>query len=133
MKEAPPVLLFDGVCNLCHASVRFVLDRDPAGTFRFASLQSDAARRLLAPHGRAPTLDGVVLIEDGRVYTESTAALRVARRLHGGWKLLYALVVMPRFVRDAAYRLVARHRYRLFGRQDACRLPRPGEAQRFLE
>ncbi|HEX2190955.1 MAG TPA: thiol-disulfide oxidoreductase DCC family protein [Longimicrobiaceae bacterium] len=130
----PSVVLFDGVCNLCNASVQFILRRDPAGRFRFASLQSDAGRELLLRHGLDPDdLFSVVLVEGGRAYTRSDAALRVARGLGGGWRLLAALHVVPRPVRDGVYGLVAARRYRWFGKRDACMLPTPDLRERFLE
>jgi len=130
----PPVLLFDGVCNFCHASVRFVIARDPRGAFRFASLQSAAGKAILERHRIPPgDVSSVVLVERGRVYRRSTAALRVARRLRAPWPLLYALVVVPRFLRDAAYAFLARHRYRWFGRKESCPLPDPGLRDRFLD
>jgi predicted DCC family thiol-disulfide oxidoreductase YuxK len=130
----PAIVLFDGVCNLCNASVRFVLDRDPAGRFRFASLQSEAGRRLLEAH-RLPTdeLSTVVVVADGRAYTRSDAALRIARGLGGGWPALGALRLVPRPLRDAAYGVVARNRYRWFGRKEECMLPTPEQRSRFLE
>lgn len=135
MAEAPhPTLLFDGVCNLCSGSVQFILKRDKAGRFRFASLQSDAGRRLMTGHGLDPAaLSSVVLIEDGRAYQESTAALRIARHLPGAWKLLRVFTIIPRPLRDAAYRLIARNRYRWFGKTEACWLPTPELRARFLE
>lgn len=125
-------VLFDGVCNLCNGSVLFVIDRDPERYFRFAPLQGDDARRLLAEQGVAPELSSVVLVEGGRVYTRSTAALRIARRLRGPWRLLAAFVVVPRPVRDLVYDWVARNRYRWFGREEACRMPTPELRERFL-
>ena len=135
MAEAThPTLLFDGVCNLCNGSVQFILKRDKSGRFRFASLQSDAGRRLMTGHGLDPdALSSVVLIEDGRAYQESTAALRIARHLPGAWKLLRIFTVIPRPLRDAAYRLIARNRYRWFGKTEACWLPTPELRARFLE
>jgi predicted DCC family thiol-disulfide oxidoreductase YuxK len=129
------VVLFDGVCTLCNGAVNFVIDRDPAGYFQFAALQSDAGAGLLRAHGREPEPgppDSLLLLEDGRVYERSEAALRIARRLSGAWKLLYALRVVPRPLRDAVYRWVARHRYAWFGQRAVCRLPTPEEASRFL-
>ena len=127
------VVLFDGVCNLCNASVLFVIDRDPGAHFAFAPLQSPEASRLLADRGyEAATLSSVLLVEGGRVYQRSTAALRVARRLRGAWPLLSALAVVPRPIRDAVYDWIARNRYRWFGRQDGCRLPTPALAARFV-
>lgn len=134
MTSDPAIVLFDGVCNLCNASVRFILRRDPHGRFRFAALQSDSGRRLLAEHGLpADALSTVVVVADGRVYTRSDAALRIARGLAGGWPALGALRVVPRFLRDAAYRAVAASRYRVFGRRDECMLPTPELRARFLE
>jgi predicted DCC family thiol-disulfide oxidoreductase YuxK len=128
-----PVLLFDGVCNLCAGSVQFVVERDPAGRFRFAPLQSDVARDLLAGHDVDPgELDTVVLLEDGETYTKSDAALRVARGLQGPISLLWHGRFVPRPVRDAVYDVVAAVRYDLFGRKDRCMVPSPELRERFL-
>ena len=130
---AHPVLLFDGVCNLCNAAVNFVIDRDPEAHFRFASLQSEAAAQLLAPHGLSTDdLDSVVLVADGQAYRRSRAVLETLRRLGGPWSWLYALVVLPRPVRDWLYEQVAVRRYRLFGKRDVCRVPTPDLQARFL-
>ncbi|CAN5908482.1 thiol-disulfide oxidoreductase DCC family protein [soil metagenome] len=127
------VLLFDGVCNLCNGAVLFVIDRDPEGYFRFAPLQSDFAQRLLDHHGCGEAdLSSMVLLEEGRCYTRSTAALRIARRLPGLWPLLFAFIVVPRPVRDAVYDWIARNRYRWFGRTESCRIPTPALSGRFL-
>src|SRR4029453_1445664 len=97
----PPIVLFDGVCNLCNGSVQFLLKRDPEGRLRFASLQSDAGRSLMAKDRLAgDSLSSVLLIEDGRVWQESSAALRIARRLPGAWKLLRVFAAVPRPLRD---------------------------------
>lgn len=127
------IVLFDGVCNFCNSSVNFIIERDRAGYFKFAPLQSEIGEKLLAENGvdRVET-DSVVLIEDGKVYTHSTAALRVARRLDGAWRWLSYLTFVPRVVRDAAYKLFARYRYRLFGKKDECMLPSPEIRARFL-
>jgi predicted DCC family thiol-disulfide oxidoreductase YuxK len=131
--SANPVILFDGVCNLCNGSVDFVIRRDAAAVFRFASLQSEAGRALLRKHGLPDDdLDTMVLVDEAGVHTRSTAALRIVRRLRAPWPLLYACIVLPRPLRDAAYRLVARNRYRWFGRRETCRLPSPSEQGRFL-
>jgi predicted DCC family thiol-disulfide oxidoreductase YuxK len=130
-----PVVLFDGHCNLCNGAVRFVLEHDAAGTFRFAALQSEAGARLLRGRGQVPASadpESVVLVEGPEVHWRSDAALRIARRLDGAWPLAYGLVVVPRFIRDAIYRAVARRRYRWFGRTEVCRLSEPGHAGRFL-
>jgi predicted DCC family thiol-disulfide oxidoreductase YuxK len=128
------VILFDGVCNLCNGFVQFVIARDPAGRFRFGPLQSAAAQRLIATsqigeHGP----DSVVLVEDGRVWTRSTAALRVVRHLHRPWPIAYGFIVVPRPLRDWVYDTVARNRYRWFGRRDVCMVPTPDLRKRFLD
>ena len=129
----PPLVLFDGVCNLCNGSVQLLLKHDPEGRFRFAALQSDAGRSLLAKHGlAADILSSVVLIEGGRVWRESSAALRIARHLPGAWKLLWAFTAVPRPLRDAVYRWIARNRYRWFGKTETCWLPTPELKARFL-
>ena len=124
------IVLFDGVCNLCNGFVRFVLRRDPRGRFRFASLQSDAARRLLGPDGPRET---IVLVEAGKTYVKSAAALRIAGGLRFPWPLVAVFTAIPRPVRDRLYDWVARHRYRWFGKRDACMLPTPQTRGRFLE
>lgn len=127
------IVLFDGVCNLCNGAVRFIVRRDPRGRFRFAPLNSPAAReRLAAASGDAPLPDSVVLIEEGRVYTRSAAALRIARGLRWPWPLAYALIVVPRPLRDLAYDAIARRRYRWFGKAEQCMLPTPELQNRFL-
>lgn len=131
----PPVLLFDGVCNLCNAAVRFVIDNDRTGRIMFASLQSDVARALVEPSGSAGPGDPgtFVFVEDGHRYERSTAALKVARHLRGMWPMLGVLEVVPVSLRDAVYDFVAARRYRWFGRADACRVPTPEEAIRFMD
>ena len=133
MADAHPVLLFDGVCNLCHGVVRFVLGHDRAARFRFAPLQSEVGRALLARFGLdADALDAVVLIDETGAHLRSDAALRVARRLGPPWSWLGPLAMIPRPLRDAVYDFIARHRYRWFGKKDACPLPRPEWRERFL-
>jgi predicted DCC family thiol-disulfide oxidoreductase YuxK len=128
------VILFDGVCNLCDGAVQFIITRDPAAHFHFATLQSEAAARLIASTGvREPLPDSMVLVEDGRVWTRSAAALRVARRLRFPWSAAYAMMVIPRPLRDWVYNLVARNRYGWFGRREACMVPTPALRARFLE
>jgi predicted DCC family thiol-disulfide oxidoreductase YuxK len=129
-----PVILFDGVCNLCNGFVQFVIARDSAARFRFASLQSNAASKLLDRH-RVTTLlpDSIVLVEDDRVFTRSSAALRIAGGLGFPWSLAYAGIAVPKPLRDALYDLVARHRYRWFGKRDVCMIPTPELRARFLD
>ena len=127
-------MLFDGVCNLCHGTVQFVIAHDSAARFRFAPLQSDAAQRLLRERAAVgPLPDSVALIEGGRLYTRSTAALRIARGLRFPWPLLYGLIIVPRPLRDVIYDLIARYRYKWFGRRDSCMMPSAKVQGRFLE
>lgn len=128
------IILFDGVCNLCNASVNFVIDRDPDHRFKFASLQSDFGSKKLKAEGKDPSeLSSIVFIEGDHLYHKSTAALKVARQLSGGWPLLYVFIIIPRFLRDMIYDLIAKNRYRWFGRQDACRMPSPDVQTRFID
>lgn len=134
--DAHPAVLFDGVCKLCDAAVLFLIDRDPRAILRFASLQSDAARKLLERVGGTVETDApksILLVESGRVYERSTAALRIARHLQGAWKLLSLLLVVPAPVRDLVYRWIASNRYRWFGRTQTCRVPTPQIRARFLD
>ena len=132
--EAHPVLLFDGVCNLCNAAVQQVIDRDPEARFRFASLQSEAGRRLLARAGAPKSMpDSVVLIDQNGVHTRSDAAIRTAGKLGLPWSLLSIARLVPRPLRDLVYDGIARNRYRWFGRQTVCRMPTPDLRARFLD
>ena len=128
-----PVLLFDGVCNLCNGSVQWVLRHDARAQFRFAALQSDTGQALLRRFGLdSAQLDTVVLVDGDRIFLRSDAPLEVARRLGGGWALLYIFKVLPRPLRNAVYDWVARHRYRWFGREESCMLPRLEWKGRFV-
>lgn len=128
------IILFDGVCNLCNGAVDFILDHDPEGHFAFASLQSDAGQEVLATYGLSShNFDSLVLVQEGKVYKKSRAALRIAGKLKGGWKYLQALRVLPSFLGDGIYNFIARNRYRFFGRRESCRLPGPEIRSRFLE
>jgi predicted DCC family thiol-disulfide oxidoreductase YuxK len=129
-----PIVLFDGVCKFCNASVNFILDRDRAGRVRFATLQSAAGQAYLQRFG-LPTdrFGSLVLVEGGRCWQRSTAALRIARHLDGLWPAAAFLLAVPPFLRDAAYDLLARNRYRWFGQLDNCRVPTPEVRQRFLD
>lgn len=131
--EPTALILFDGVCNVCNASVNFVMQRDPAGRFRFAALQSEVGQEILRKMGRKTTeFDSVILLENSRVYEKSDAALRIARHLRG-WRWAWMFRFVPKFLRSAAYDLIARNRYRWFGKRDVCRVPTLEERGRFLE
>jgi predicted DCC family thiol-disulfide oxidoreductase YuxK len=137
--SASPILLYDGLCGFCNGAVQFALKRDRRGVLRFAPLQGDYARGLMARHPALANIDSLILVEPGtatggeRVYIRSAGALRTARYLDGAWPLTRALVVVPRPVRDWAYDLFARWRYRLFGRYDACPIPTPEQRARFID
>lgn len=127
------VVLFDGVCNFCNGTVNFIIERDKAGYFKFAPLQSEIGEELSAKHhiDKAET-DSVIVIEDDEAYTHSDAAMRIARRLDGFWSWAYAFRIIPRPIRDFAYKLFAKYRYKLFGRRDECMMPTPEIRSRFL-
>jgi predicted DCC family thiol-disulfide oxidoreductase YuxK len=127
-----PIIFFDGVCNFCNMSVQFIIKRDRKGLFRFASLQSSVAERLLMNFPQAAGLNSIVLIDRGRIFTESTAVLRICKDLDGLWKGFYVLILFPKPLRDAFYRWFAKHRYRLFGKQSACMIPDKNIRDRFL-
>jgi predicted DCC family thiol-disulfide oxidoreductase YuxK len=140
MAAANPIVLYDGVCGLCNRSVQFLLKHDKAGRFRFASLQSDFAEKVLGRHGLDPKdLDTVHVVEnyeqpDERVLQRSDAVLRAGRELGGFWSVCASVArVVPRALRDVVYRLIATNRYRMFGKYDACMLPDPNHRSRFLD
>jgi predicted DCC family thiol-disulfide oxidoreductase YuxK len=135
-----PVLLYDGVCGLCNRLVQFTLRHDHRGTFRFASLQGLTAGRILQRQGQSPAdLDTFYVVTDfdqpgEHLRARSDAALFVLRELGGGWRTLATIGgVLPRFLRDAAYNLVARSRYRVFGKFEVCPLPDPNDRHKFLD
>jgi predicted DCC family thiol-disulfide oxidoreductase YuxK len=131
--DAPPVLVFDGVCLLCSRWVRFVLKHDHDAHYRFAAMQSERGRALLSAHGLDPDdPNSLLLLRDGHAWTDSDAIVRVLTGFGGAWRAAVLLRAIPRFVRDPAYRWLARNRYRWFGRTDTCWLPAPEHAARFL-
>ncbi len=133
-QSEPIVLLIDGHCNMCQGLAKFVVGRDKRAVFRFASLQSELGRRLLKEGGMPEdALETFVMVDNGKYYTKSTAALRIGRKLGWPWSVAYPAIVVPRFVRDRVYRFVARRRYRWFGRSESCLLPTPEMRSRFLE
>lgn len=128
------VILFDGVCNLCNFFVQFVIKRDRRNVFKFASLQSDFGKKILNESGLADAnSDSVILYSEGKTYTESKAALKILKKLSGGWKLIYVFIILPKSIRDAVYRFIARNRYKWFGKKDSCMLPTPELKNKFIE
>ena len=128
-----PVILFDGVCNYCNSVCNFIIARDPEKHFRFAHLQSDAGRELLQHYGFAPDmLDSVVLIRNGKAYVKTDATIQLAPCLSGIARFGGLLRFVPRFIRDIGYDIVARNRYKWWGKQDACIVPTADIRDRFL-
>lgn len=128
------IIFFDGFCNLCSSAVQFTIQRDKKNNFLFASLQSDFAAKTLAPFNLEQKSGGsIVLLADGKVYQRSTAALKVAKQLSGLWPLLYGFIIVPRFIRDAVYNYIAKNRYKWYGKQDSCWLPKPALKNKFID
>jgi predicted DCC family thiol-disulfide oxidoreductase YuxK len=127
------IILFDGVCNLCSWFVIFIIKRDKNSRFKFALLQSEAAKKILEPFGLpAGDLKTLVLVENGKAYLRSKAVLRIAGRLDGAWKISAILSFFPSFLSDAVYNLVSRYRYRIFGKKNDCMVPTPEIESRFI-
>lgn len=127
------IILFDGVCNLCNGSVQFIIKRDKKAVFKFASLQSDIGQSILKEYKiPAGDLFSIILVENNKAYSRSTAALHIARRLDGAWKILYIGILFPKFLRDRIYDWVAKNRYRWFGKKEECMIPSPAMRERFL-
>lgn len=128
-----PLILFDGICNLCTHSVQFVIQRDAKQQFRFASIQSDLGQKVLQQYGLSTTkINTVVLLNNNQIYTHSTAALHIAQHLGGLWQLASLALWVPAPLRDMVYTFVAQNRYRWFGKQESCWLPTPELKNRFL-
>lgn len=129
----PRIILFDGVCNLCNRSVQFIIKRDKEGRFRFASLQSATGQEILQEFNLPQNdFNSFILYEQGKVYTRSDAALRVSSQLKG-WKWTSMFRILPKFLRDAVYNLIARKRYKWFGKREECMVPTPELKSRFLD
>lgn len=129
-----PLLLFDGVCNLCNGAVQWVIRHDPAGRIHFAALQSDTGQRVLERAGLSrEELSTVVLYYQNQLYTRSDAALKVLQLLGGAWSILYVFRLIPRSLRDTVYDWIAGNRYRWFGKRESCMIPTPELKSRFLD
>jgi len=132
MQNQQAIILFDGVCNFCNSSVNFVIKRDRKAYFSFAPLQSKMAEKLFEKQiSELP--DSVVLIENGSIFYKSTAALLIAKKLDGLWPIFYVLIIIPRSIRDWIYSLIAKNRYKIFGKKESCMIPDPALKARFLE
>ena len=129
-----PVILFDGVCNLCSSSVQYIIKHDPGKIFRFASLQSTFGQNILsAYHLPVSNYNSFILVNNNDIYTRSTAALLVAKELKGFIKLLYVCIIIPKFIRDAVYNIIAKNRYNWFGKKNECWIPTPELKSLFID
>jgi predicted DCC family thiol-disulfide oxidoreductase YuxK len=136
MPEQPtqhPVILFDGECNLCNGAVQLVIRHDKKHTFRFAALQSPFGQTLKQTHNIPPSLDSFLLLDNKELHSQSTAALRVAKRLNGIWPVLYVFIIIPPFIRNGVYNFIARNRYKWFGKRDHCMIPTPELKSLFID
>ena len=128
------IILFDGVCNLCNGAINFIIKHDPKGIFKFASLQGETGKQLLAQHNIDPQeTDSIVLIDNDQVSVKSSAALRIAKNLNQGYPLLFGFMIIPTFIRNGVYDCIAANRYKWFGKKESCMLPTPELRSRFLD
>jgi predicted DCC family thiol-disulfide oxidoreductase YuxK len=128
-----PIILFDGICNLCNNSIQYVIKHDPKAHFVFGAIQSGSGQKLLKQYGlETNNINSFILIQDNNIYTRSTAALKVAGKLKGPVKLLYGFIIIPPFIRNAVYDLIAKKRYHWFGKRNECMIPTPELEKRFL-
>jgi predicted DCC family thiol-disulfide oxidoreductase YuxK len=129
-----PIILFDGVCNLCNRSIQLIIKNDRKKLFRFASLQGKLGQEVLKKYQLpADQFHSFILVEGDRIFTRSTGALKIFRELGGGLKLLYGFIIIPRFIRDAVYNFVSRNRYKWYGKREECMVPTPELKERFLD
>lgn len=131
--KATSIILFDGVCNLCNGSVQWIIRHDPDGKFLFASLQSNYGQGFLKKNNLSTNdFDSIILVQGEKFYQQSTAALKIAELLKAPYRWLSFFLIFPRFIRDPFYGLIAKNRYRFFGKQDSCWLPTPELSKRFI-
>jgi predicted DCC family thiol-disulfide oxidoreductase YuxK len=127
------IILFDGVCNFCNSRINFIIRHDKRDYFRFAALQSEAGKKILAEnHFTTFTLDSFLLVEGGKIYDRTTAALRIAKKLNGLWPVFYAFIIVPPFIRDIVYKIIAKNRYKWWGKKESCMIPSPEVRAKFL-
>ncbi len=133
LSKTNPILLFDGVCNLCNGAVQFVIKHGSKNNLRFAALQSEIGQQILA-HFDLPKEDifSVILVENEKIYLRSNAALRMYKNMGGIWSLMYFFIIVPRLIRDAVYNFIAKNRYKWFGEKESCMIPTPELKSRFL-
>ncbi|MBL7890076.1 MAG: thiol-disulfide oxidoreductase DCC family protein [Bacteroidia bacterium] len=127
------IVLFDGVCNFCNSSVNFIIRHDKKAHFKFASLQSEIGKALCEKFEiDVQRIDSIILIENDQFNIKSSAILRITKKLNGGYPLLFGFIIIPRFVRDVVYDLIARNRYKWFGKKESCMIPTPDVKERFI-
>lgn len=133
MTQSQSIVFFDGVCNLCNASIDFIIKRDRHNKFLMGALQDDFSKIVLSSYQvRQDYLDSLVLLEDGEIFYKSTAALKIARELSGLWPIFYPLIILPTWLRDPVYDFIGKNRYRWFGKKNTCRIATPEERAKFL-
>lgn len=131
--KSKKIILFDGVCNLCNNSVVFIIKRDKKDVFRFAAIQSDEGQKLIKDHDiNTSKTDSIILIEENQCSVKSTAALKIAKHLKGAYPLLYGFIILPTFFRNWVYDIIAKNRYKWFGKKDNCMIPTPELKSKFL-
>lgn len=126
------IVLFDGVCNLCSSSVQWIIKHDSNNVFKFTSIQGEIGIALMKEHQISNKLDSVILLDEGTVYYKSSAALRIAKYCNGAWKLLYVFIIVPRFIRDFIYDIIAKNRYKWFGKKESCWIPTAELKNKFI-
>ena len=131
--EDHKIVLFDGVCNLCNGAVIFMIGKDKDDRFRFTSLQEETGQAITQKYGiDTKKIDSIILIDNGKAYVKSTAALRIALYLKGMWPLLHGLLIFPGFIRDFVYDIIAKYRYKWFGKKESCMIPTPELKSKFI-
>ena len=133
MNELNKIVLFDGVCNFSNSSVQFIIRNDKTNSLKFASLQSEIGQRLITTYNLSKELDSVIFIENNQAYIKSKAALKIANYFGGFWKIFQVFNIIPSFIRDFFYDIIANNRYKWFGKKDSCMLPSPEVRSRFLD
>ena len=133
MNNSDKIVLFDGVCNFCATSVQFIIRHDKTNSLKFASLQSALGQELLTKYNMSKDLEGVVFIENNKAYFKSAAAFKIVRYFGGFWRILNIFSVLPLFLTDFGYDIIAKNRYRWFGKKDSCMIPSPEIRSRFLD
>jgi len=132
MMAQNPVIFFDGVCNLCSASVQFAIEHDKKDIFKFTALQGNYAKTILPKYNvDLNKIDSIIFVENDNLYTKSTAALKIARKMSGLWPMLYIFIVIPKSIRDWFYDIIAKNRYKWWGRQESCWVPTAELKQKF--